>query len=65
VIYSQVAQLEVALATERKERRSLLETLNEMRQKMSEPKSLHSSDKESALHIQVVTCLLFERIYYL
>lgn len=65
MIYLQVAQLEVALATELKERSSLLETLNEIRQKMSEPESAHASNKESTLRIQVVAYLLFERNYYL
>jgi hypothetical protein len=55
MIYSQVAQLEAALATELKERSSLLQTLHEMQQKMSEPKDPCSSDKESAVHIQVMT----------
>lgn len=63
VIYSQVAQLEAALGKELKEKSSLLGTLNEMHQKMPEPEHSYSADKESALHIQVVTCLLFERNY--
>ncbi|PNF37287.1 hypothetical protein B7P43_G00421 [Cryptotermes secundus] len=48
---SQVAQLEAALSTELKEKSSLLETQNEMHQKMPEPQL--SSDTENALHIQV------------
>jgi hypothetical protein len=52
VIYLQVAQLEAALSTELKEKSSLLETQNEMHQKMPEPQL--SSDTENALRIQVV-----------
>jgi hypothetical protein len=51
VIYSQVAQLEAALSTERKERSSLLESQNGMHQKMPEPQL--SSDIENALRVQV------------
>ena len=53
--------MEAALAAEMKERSSLLETLNGMHQKMSEPNNPLFSDQESALHVQV---LLFERGYH-
>jgi hypothetical protein len=52
VIYSQVAQLEAALSKELKEKSSMLETQNEMCQKM--PETQLSSDTENALRSQVV-----------
>jgi hypothetical protein len=55
VIYAQVMQLEAVLAAERKERSSLLETVNGMHQNTYEPHNPLVSDQDGALHVQVVS----------
>jgi hypothetical protein len=47
-------QLEAALEEERKERSSLLETVNGMHQNTHEPNNPLVSDQDGALHVQVV-----------
>lgn len=47
-------QLEAALAAERKERSSLLETVNGMHQNMYDPNNPFVSEQDGALHVQVV-----------
>jgi hypothetical protein len=47
-------QLEAALAAERTERSSLLETVNGMHQNMCEPNNPLFSGQEGALRVQVV-----------